>query len=124
MKKRVGIEGKSNSKIALAKTSSERKHKSDSIDGHKSDSIEETEKKRRMNSVGLTRLHSINNVHQLVNDWYAYAASCFNLGPEHASETVSNSLTDMIGAGRMYDHVFDERRRRNLSIENESNRYF
>lgn len=44
MKKRVGIEGKSNSKIALAKTSSERKHKSDSIDGHKSDSIEETEK--------------------------------------------------------------------------------
>lgn len=124
MKKRVGIEGKSNSKIALAKTSSERKHKLDSIDGHKSDSIEETEKKRRMNSVGLTRLHSINNVHQLVNDWYAYAASCFNLGPEHASETVSNSLTDMIGAGRMYDHVFDERRRRNSSIENESNRYF
>lgn len=116
MKKHVGIEGKSNSKIALAKTSSERRHKSDSI--------EETEKKRRMNSVGLTRLHSINNVHQLVNDWYAYAASCFNLGPEHASETVSNSLTDMIGAGRMYDHVFDERRRRNSSIENESNRYF
>lgn len=39
MKKRVGIEGKSNSKIALAKTSSERKHKSDSI--------EETEKSKK-----------------------------------------------------------------------------
>lgn len=54
----------------------------------------------------------------------AFAASCFNLGPEHTSEIISNTLTDVIGNGHIYEHMFEERRRRSSLMGTDQARFF